>query len=150
MINKRDLVLNQAKEILLNRLKDHIDNEFCSYIYFELTLGAGIEEYRINRIKDEMLTLDGTFKAKAYKKNGEHVYYSMNDLLNRLVYFLSVSLRERALKDRAKEIVKKYGNTNYLWGIRYYLKATILGMELNYINRHRDAIEKMIEEYILS
>jgi len=150
MTDKRDLVMNQAEEILLNRLKDHIDNEFCSYVYFELTLGAGIEDYYINHIKNDILRADGTFKVKKNKsKNKKNEQYSMEDLLNSLIYYLSVSLRERVLADREEEITRKYGNFAYLGGIGYYLSEILLGIKSNYSDKHHNDLEKMIEEYIL-
>jgi len=149
-VDKRDLVINQGEEILLNKLKDHIENEFCNYVYLELTLGEGIEDYYINCIKNEMLTVNGAFKIKKLKKDGKKVHHSMDDLLNLLIYFLSISLGKRALANRAKEIVEKYGSTVYLEGMEYYLKETLLGIKSDYFDKLRNDFEKMIEEYILS
>lgn len=148
MIDKRDLVLNQAEEILLNMLKDHMDNEFCNYVYLELTLGAGIEQHRINYIKQNLLRADGTLKVKK-NKNGKNECYSMDDLLESLINYLSTSLRERTLADREEEIIKKYGNTAYLRGIRYYLKEILLGIKSYYSDKLHNDVEKIIEEYIL-
>lgn len=150
MTDKRDLIINQAKEILLNMLKDHADNEFCAYAYLEFILGKGVEQRDIDYVKDEILRLDGTFRIKKIKSGGKYVQYSMEDLLGALIYCLNISLRERVLADREGEILEKYGAIAYFDGIEYYLKEILLGIKSNYSDKLHNDFEKMIEEYILS
>lgn len=150
MADKRDLVLNQAEELLLNMLKNHIDNEFCNYVYLELTLGGGIGESSAYCVKKEMLRVDGAFKVKKRKlKNRNSEQYSMEDLMECLIHYLGVTLRTEALADRAEEIIKKYGTTTYFDGIDYYLKETLLGIKAKCFDKHYNDFEEMIEEYIL-
>jgi len=150
IVDKRDLVLNQAKEILLNMLKDHADNEFCNYVYLELTLGEDIEQCYINRIKNDILRVDGAFKIKKNEpRNRKGGRYSMDDLLDSLIHYLSIGLRDKVLVNRAEEIIGKYGTIVYLDGIERCLKETLLGMKERYFNKYYNDFEKMIEEYIL-
>lgn len=74
-VDKRDLIMNQAQETLLDTLKDHIENDFCSYVYFELTLG---EEYKLDFYIPYFL------EDKTKLKSLIHIYYGdMNDIGNK-------------------------------------------------------------------
>jgi len=148
IVDKRDLVINQAKEMLLNMLKDHKDNEFCNYVCLELTRKECIKERYINHIKDEMLTPTGRFRIKNYK-NGKRVYYSIEDLLEPLVHFLSMSIGERVLIDKGEEIVEKYGLIALLEGVECCLKEALFGTKEEDLEECYSDFEKMIEEYIL-
>lgn len=158
IVDKRELVIKQAEEMLLNMLKDHKDNEFCNYIYHEIIRGEGIEEYATiyikhatNYIKDVMLTPTGRFKIKNYK-NGKRVYYSIEDLLDPLAHFLSMSIGERVLIDKGEEIMEKHGLATFLGllgGIDYYLKEILFGIKDKYLDECYNDFEKIIEEYIL-
>ena len=147
-VDKRDIVINQAQEILLNLLKEHIEDELCNYLYFELTLGECIAECYINHIKKNLLKTDGTFKVKKFRTDKTKERYSMDNLLDCLIEILNNSFWTRKVSDRLEEIGKKYGYSICLEGIGYYLRKVLLNVEEK--NVCYNNLKKMIDEYILS
>lgn len=142
-IDKRDLVMNQAMEILLDMLKEHMDDKLCNYVYFELTLGEGIDKCSIDWIKNKILKNNGSFRTK------DGAQYSMMDIVEELILLLNETLRIRVLAPNSEEIIKKYGESVYRFAIWRSLKKTLFGIKERYFNRHYNNYEEMIEEYIL-
>lgn len=142
-VDKRDSVMDETIKTLLELLKEHQEDDFCNYVYLELTLGGILDLRDINRIKNGMLTFNGEFKCKGCLI--EH--YSMDDLLNCLIEILNTSLWEKKLVDNSEEIIKKYGGANCVSGIGYYLRKVLLNIEEPSVCYNN--LKKMIEEYVL-
>lgn len=144
IVDKRDLVMNQAMKILLDMLKEHSDDKLCSYVYHEITLGEGIDEYSIDWIKNKILKNNGNFRTK------DGVQYSMDDIVDELILLLNETLRRRVLAPNSEEIIKIYGESVYEFAIWRSLKKTLFGIKERCFNRHYNNYEEMIKEYILS
>lgn len=144
--DKKDLIINQGMELLLDLLKQHLDDGVCEYAFLELTLGEGIDDFCISNIKNRMLKSNGKYKVKKYdRKSRTSQLYSIDDIVESLIRNLSMVLRHLVLDKNSQKIIEKYSTYMYFKGIELYLKKILLGVEEMYY----DEAEEMVKEYIL-
>lgn len=144
-IDKVDEIINEALQTLMNMLKEHMDDDLCHYVYLELLLEGIVEDF-FDFLKEELFTVDGAFKVKKTEsKNGKNERYSMHDLIDKFILYISVSLLFPVLSNKADEIEDKYGYNIFMYGVMYYLRNVFWGVKESNFNDSK----KMIQEYIL-
>lgn len=140
-MNQRNKVINLAIQKFLNLLADHSQDEFCNYLYLELTLGDNIiDSSLLECLVSEVLEDNGSFKTK------DGIHCTMDDLIKQIISYINLSL-QTTLVNWEDEIIEKYGEFAYDYGIEWYLQQALFGK--NTFNRYSNGSREMVRKYFL-